>query len=197
MGSYLVLPYTDDFSLSNIESLGVECYSYTAHDHTLYVKHVADNNTTTIIGFYGNHRVIAALNIMSGSLSHFTHIGSSDETIITFTSVSATRYNYGYSDIEFDNISPVVESYSSKDELFRAFDAIMRVAYPITYRLTNCTAPDAPTEAAVGDSVSVSFVYTEGYGITDNTNVYVTNNGVIVPSTYSDGVLTFEMPDPN
>lgn len=71
------------------------------------------------------------------------------------------------------------------------------IHYPITYRLTNCTAPDAPSEAVVGDTVSVPFVFPDGYGIVNNENVYVTNNGVIVPSTYSDGVLTFEMPDPN
>lgn len=69
--------------------------------------------------------------------------------------------------------------------------------YPITYRLTNCSAPDAPVEAAVGDTVSVPFVFPDGYGIVNSENVYVTNNGVVVPSTYSDGVLNFEMPDPN
>lgn len=69
--------------------------------------------------------------------------------------------------------------------------------YPITYRLTNCTAPNAPSEASIGDTVRVPLVFPEGYGIVNNANVYVTNNGAIVSSTYSDGVLTFEMPDPN
>lgn len=70
------------------------------------------------------------------------------------------------------------------------------LGFPITYRLTNCTAPDAPSEANIGSTVTVPFVFPDGYGIVNNENVYVTNNGVIVPSTYSDGVLTFEMPNP-
>lgn len=72
------------------------------------------------------------------------------------------------------------------------------INYPITYRLTNCTAPSAPTEASVGDTVNVPLQFTTGYGIVNpSSDVYVTNNGVVVPSQYSDGVLTFTMPDPS
>lgn len=89
---------------------------------------------------------------------------------------------------------------SKFDTLSDALDAIsirpISSNYPITYRLTNCTAPDAPSEASIGSTVTVPFVFPDGYGIVNNENVYVTNNGVIVPSTYSDGVLTFEMPNP-
>lgn len=71
------------------------------------------------------------------------------------------------------------------------------VLYPISYRLTNCTAPSAPAEAAIGDTVVVPFQFTSGYGIVNpSSDIYVTNNGVIVPSMYSNGILTFTMPDP-
>ncbi len=68
--------------------------------------------------------------------------------------------------------------------------------YPITYRLTNASASSAPTEAAIGDTVNASFAFPSGYGIANSNNVYVMNNGVIIPSTYSNGTLTFTMPDP-
>lgn len=69
--------------------------------------------------------------------------------------------------------------------------------YPINYRLTNATAPGAPTEAAVGDTVTVSLTFPSNYGVVNTNNAYVTNNGVVIPSTYANGVLTFTMPDPS
>lgn len=69
--------------------------------------------------------------------------------------------------------------------------------YPITYRLTNATS-NGPSEAAVGDTVNVGLSFPEGYGIVNpSSDVYVTNNGVIVPSSYVNGTLTFTMPDPS
>lgn len=70
--------------------------------------------------------------------------------------------------------------------------------YPITYRLTNCTTPSAPTEAIVGYEVNVTPQFTPGYGVVNPaSDVYVTCNGVLVPSTYANGTLTFTMPDPS
>lgn len=72
------------------------------------------------------------------------------------------------------------------------------IRQPITYRLTNCTAPSAPTEAVIGDTVTVPLQFSSGYGIVNpSSDVYVTNNGVVVPSQYSNGVLTFTMPNPS
>lgn len=68
--------------------------------------------------------------------------------------------------------------------------------YPITYRPTNCSFPGAPTEAAVGDTVVVPVTFPDGYGLVNESNIYVTNNGVVIPSSYSNGQLTFTMPDP-
>lgn len=70
--------------------------------------------------------------------------------------------------------------------------------YPITYRLTNASASSAPIEATVGDTVNVPLTFPEGYGIVNpSADAYVMNNGVLVPSTYSNGVLSFTMPDPS
>lgn len=71
------------------------------------------------------------------------------------------------------------------------------VVYSITYRLTNATAT-GPNEATVGDTVTVPLTFTEGYGVVNpSTDAYVTCNGVLVPSTYSNGQLVFIMPDPS
>lgn len=71
------------------------------------------------------------------------------------------------------------------------------VNYPITYRLTNVTTT-GPNEAAVGDTVTVPLAFPEGYGVVNpSSDAYVTCNGVLVPSTYSNGQLVFTMPDPS
>lgn len=69
--------------------------------------------------------------------------------------------------------------------------------FPIIYRPTNCSFPGAPTEAAVGETVVVPVTFPDGYGLVNESNIYVTNNGIIIPSTYSNGQLTFTMPDPS
>lgn len=71
------------------------------------------------------------------------------------------------------------------------------ILYPITYRPTNCSFPNAPTEAAVGDTVVVPVTFPEGYGLANPNDLFVQCNGVLVPSTYENGQLTFTMPDPS
>ena len=90
-----------------------------------------------------------------------------------------------------------LDPYETEAEALDAINEAVGRYYPITYRLTNCEAPYAPAEALVGDTVEVPFTFQEGYGVVNNDNVYVTNNGVIIPSTYANGVLTFTMPDPS
>lgn len=84
-----------------------------------------------------------------------------------------------------------VDLYSTQEEA----ETALGINIPIIYRLTNCTAPSAPQYATVGETVTVDFTFPDGYSIVNpNSDVYVTKNGVIVPSTYSNGVLTFDMP---
>lgn len=85
--------------------------------------------------------------------------------------------------------------YSSVDEAIEDFFSYLR--YPITYRPTNCLFPGAPLEAMVGDTVVVPVSFPDGYGLVNESNIYVTNNGAVIPSTYSNGQLTFTMPDPS
>lgn len=71
--------------------------------------------------------------------------------------------------------------------------------YPITYHYTNSTV-SGPSEAAIGDTVTVSAVPDVDYGITDaSTQILVTNNDVAVPYTWdaANNRITFTMPDPS
>lgn len=109
-----------------------------------------------------------------------------------------TSFRFDSSTPEWINLRPIsgIDTFATQQE---AYDAIIgNYKYPITYRLTNCSAPTAPVEAAVDDTVNVDFVFPEGYGIVNpSSDIYVTNNGVTVTSSYANGRLTFTMPDPS
>ena len=87
-------------------------------------------------------------------------------------------------------------TYSNDPSTIPGYSIFNDITYRnITYRLTNCTAPDAPQFAAIGSEVTVPLIFTEGFGVNNpSTDAYVMNNGVLVPSTYSNGTLTFTMP---
>lgn len=91
----------------------------------------------------------------------------------------------------------LLNGFSSKEEVRNAL--VPQVTYPITYSYSNSVV-NGPSEAAVGDTVTVSAVPDVGYGITDaSTQILVTNNDVAVPYTW-DAVnqrITFTMPDPS
>lgn len=128
------------------------------------------------------------------------------ETNGSTNSLSTESINVPYSNIYYAHPGTIVPSnymvstiplYSSRNEALEAFAAGI-ASYPITYRLTNCSAPTAPIEAMIGDTVEVTPSFSSNYGIINPmTDVYVMNNGVLIPSTWSNGVLTFTMPDPS
>lgn len=92
----------------------------------------------------------------------------------------------------------ITEGYNNLSDVVSDISYIgTAMKYPITYRPTNCSFPGAPIEAAVGDTVVVPVTFPDGYGLINESNIYVTNNGVVIPSTYSNGQLTFTMPDPS
>ena len=99
---------------------------------------------------------------------------------------AATTGNYNTAKMPYYMLAPVLYG-----------GTIPAQSYPITYRLTNATTT-GPNEAAVGDTVTVPLTFPEGYGIVNpSSDAYVTCNGVLVPSTYSNGQLVFTMPDPS
>lgn len=96
------------------------------------------------------------------------------------------------------NIPSLADYYRDGSMITGIFDYVEPIVnYPITYRLTNVTTT-GPNEAAVGDTVTVPLTFPEGYGIVNpSSDAYVTCNGILVPSTYSDGQIVFTMPDPS
>lgn len=117
----------------------------------------------------------------------------------TFYSFFTTVRNV-WTPLPFTGIFNIEES-SSVAELHSILDSLnikytMNV-HPITYRDTNCTH-SGPDEATIGDTVNVDYTFPDGYGIVNpQSDIYVTNNGVVIPSSYANGRLTFTMPDPS
>lgn len=129
------------------------------------------------------------------SPSNPQHFTSSYSYIIYYAISSFGGYSGG--SIYYNN----VPSYSTLEEALSAIDddvwsGSVPTQYPIQYQQTNCTL-SGPNEAAIGDTVTVSCTFPEGYGIANpSSSILVTNNGVVVDYTYSNGVITFTMPDP-
>lgn len=66
--------------------------------------------------------------------------------------------------------------------------------YPITYRLTNCTAPNAPTEASGGSEVVINITPSQGYILRSSGVSVVDSNGVSVPYILQGNQIMFTMP---
>lgn len=168
---------------------------------------VYNDNVYMVVAFEDRLRAFLA------SQYPFTEVEGSiyGETTLTYTNESSldisqipNRYAGGFgggliTTGSTPNFTSPYSYYSTNSAAITALlAAVPSIRYIITYRLTNCTAPSAPTEAIIGETVTVPFQFTSGYGIVNPlSDVYVTNNGVVVPSQYSNGVLTFTMPDPS
>lgn len=88
----------------------------------------------------------------------------------------------------------VIDMYENQEQANMALANALPINGDISYRLTNCSAPNAPTTANVGDTVTVNLAFPNGYGIASASDVYVTLNGTIISSNYDNGVITFTMP---
>lgn len=172
------------------------------------------------LGYYDYGYLTVYIGNFSGS-SPFNFVmgknyASSDASKLKFQAVYSVRtYGDGSTNTKIMNITRklergitnIIQSDSfgygsgflgSTQLIATSFNTGSTILYPIAYRLTNCSAPSAPTEAAVGDTVTVTPTFTDGYGVVNpSSDVYVTCNGVTVPSIYTNGVLTFTMPDPS
>ena len=85
--------------------------------------------------------------------------------------------------------------YPDEDSAFIGEGVSRTSAFNINYNLTNASAPSAPSTGYFDIPVAVPLSFPEGYGVVNSsTDAYVTYNGVIVPSQYSNGTLTFTVP---
>lgn len=131
------------------------------------------------VNYYDYYEVTSSYDIISGVSCYYARspfCGGSEERLYSNYILSESFTGF---------------SVTSEEQLVKL------LPYNISYRLTNCSAPDAPQSANIGDTVNVNFTFPEGFGIVNSSDVYVTNNGVVVPSSYANGRLTFTMPDPS
>lgn len=137
---------------------------------------------------YNHHSTSLLLDLRKRIASGYTYYAKSTVQVTTGIVIQTYEENIYL-------LPSYVDAYTSYEDLY---NALSELAFePINYRLTNCTAPQAPTEAAIGSTVTVPLVFPPNYGVVNTSNAYVTNNGVVIPSSYSNGVLTFTMPDPS
>lgn len=189
---------SDDPSTGLIEN----CYSY----------YGASTGSVKLVGYhYGNNN--SAYGVCLASDEAFECYGASVESNSLYSWGAYNAYYGGvYADVDFSGLywfaygggsNPragqwFIDNYSSQYEGVAALKNAVRVIYPITYQAVNADTSTCPVEAVVGDTVTVVPSFPSGYGIVNpTTDVYVMNNGVLIPSTWSNGVLTFTMPDPS
>lgn len=83
----------------------------------------------------------------------------------------------------------IVNPYSSLIEAEQALGI-----YPITYHLTNCTAPSAPIKAASGTEVVVNITPSQGYILRSSGVSVIDSNGISVPHIVQGNQIAFTMP---
>ncbi len=125
--------------------------------------------------------------IATNRFNHRSYASEGNRWITTIQHTSRYSSNANYPP------TPYIEYYSTYNEMAAALEQSLG-GDEIRYVLTNCSAPNAPTTAQPGSRVTVPFVMDDGYDIVNSNDVYVMNNNMIIPSEYSNGVLTFTMP---
>lgn len=189
--NYIMLPYNE--------------YVYYFDGNPIYVS-------TTSTGFvkFGFYKVLSSGReyIHSGALSSvkdglLLYSNGGSYGFITNVDLPLTGkrvYEAGFGSGVYSRITNISATvFESKSALFSAMDdGNWDIQYPITYHYTNSTV-SGPSEAAVGDTVTVSAVPDNNYGITDPASqILVTNNDVAVEYQWnpSTNTITFVMPDP-
>lgn len=136
--------------------------------------------------------------------SMLSNVTANDLTL-TLTSIgpntSNTLYYTTLVNMRYTNL-PSYTIYDTDSEILSAADdgnwSGSVISYPITYHYENSTV-SGPSEAAIGDTVTVSAVPNNNYGITDPASqILVTNNDVAVSYNWNPttNTITFTMPDP-
>lgn len=204
MVDFLTVPEIEDYSRITTDGLLIGNFQ-TSSDNKGYVA--SSLSSSLFIGRYvytaNSYNGIVVLAKLSGQRCYINkgdNAGSNGFIVNTFDSVNSVYYttigfyfgNSGDGSVIGDNM---LRLFPTLQELLVAFGHYS-MTYSITYRDTNATH-SGPAEAAVGDNVTVNYTFPDGYGIVNSSDIYVTNNGVLIPSTYADGTLTFTMPDPS
>lgn len=210
MGQVLTLPAISDMNSKNeFLDFGLSIGMYDWSNDTVFIVGAnvpgvkmtcwqsSPNNNGPHIAFYVASDVPFSFRwlekYMNGSTPEFEGIRavSTDEADIQVSCSITTAAKWGNTYI--NALEWYVEPYENEQAARMAIRN--SGANNIVYRLTNCTAPSAPQSAVSGSIVNVNLQFPEGFGIINPENdVYVTNNGTRIASTYNNGLLTFTMP---
>lgn len=205
MGDVIALPIISSYDAETLVSNGLPLIEWQGIGDTTYAGSLYNN---VLVAFYmiGSSEV-GYIGYCKENQASFARTFTNNNSEFVTKAINNVRTGItGYFSVgeTFSYISssyPITYKYGIFASLNEALNALASyspiLSYPITYRPTNCTFPNAPTEAAVGDTVTVPVAFQEGYGIVNPSDIYVTCNGVTVPSTYNNGTLTFTMPDPS
>lgn len=204
MGEYIIINSRPDLSITveNIMQYGTLIFnrynlkglSFSTTDIYHFSVYPYPNNNS-ITGYYMactmSNPVYGSASTNSDNITNW-----SNETVYYKGTIPV--YVYNFTPGNQNNLFPVItSSYNSIQEAVNSLP--IASLYPITYHYTNSTVT-GPSEAAVGDTVTVSAVPDVGYGITDtSTQILVTNNDIAVPYTWdsANNRITFTMPDPS
>lgn len=209
MGRLVIAPRLSDLSFNNVRDNGILLVSNvnfsSDNDVRVYAAAAASKPDITVLaGVYysdGHYRGAMAYvsDESSGPSYRFAYVNPDNSRHNlgsgSFVRVSSTNVWIAMAEIGDNEGTPAIESFSSREEFIAAVVG-WTPSQPITYRLTNCTAPDAPSSAEPGSVVVVPLVFSEGFGIVNSSDAYVMNNGVQVPAIWNpnDNTITFNMP---
>lgn len=113
---------------------------------------------------------------------------------ITIDGVSYAYYRVQRSSGQYYD-SPAAPQVANDEEAIAMMLGAM--AIPITYYLTNCSAPSAPTSVQPGGTVSFPVTVSPGYNIfnpVQGGSISVYQGDVYIPFTFENGQLTFTAP---
>lgn len=186
-----------------IANVGTESqYGLSTISTPIYLFRIHPNpRIPSLDGFYVGTIANPSSDIYANAIAGESSVRTYWNTSHTFTKDDTTIYVCDFSPANQTNYDMVISqgnAFTSFEDMVSNFPLPVET-YPITYSYTNATV-SGPSEAAIGDTVTVSAVPDVDYGITDaSTQILVTNNDVAVPYTWDsvNNRITFTMPDPS
>lgn len=198
MGTPLELPIISPFDTANTYNNGVNLGTYGG---TAYIG--GSSNGGYLVAYFGTGTSYGSIFGTRTQNSSWCQAWSETGGGTRTASLVRNGYYYVTTYVQWNDAAVSNASYycGTESQALEALDAIFNQPdlYPITYHYENSTV-SGPSEAAVGDTVTVSAVPDVGYGITDaSTQILVTNDDVAVPYTWdaANQRITFTMPDPS
>lgn len=195
MADYSIIPVLNgDITIANIVSQGIPIYYNNGDQNKVYIC----ASSYTKGGWYLNGvKYYVLVSNLPNTRIYIATLSSSSIINQQLSSRNSGLYyfqDYTNADVmsfhRYSNFASIIAD--CNDGIWGA------VTYPITYSSSNATI-SGPSEAAVGDTVTVSAVPDNNYGITDAASqILVTNNDAAVPYQWnpSTNTIVFTMPDP-